>query len=525
MSDEGILIDFGSESAPGPPGAGQGVGGSARVGSSQAFLGTDSSRKPETPPTNLLDDFGFETAPSAMPGPTGSYQDFEPDDEEMQKAAERGKQRRLKIGRRRKDLEEAAKEAEGGAIGTIPRPTDLPLPPAPPAPVARPIPVEDFSDVAKHSIVELAGDDSYGRKVIIFSCCRLPPSKELDHQRLLGYLRQTLDQYVENDYVLVYFHYGLNSQNKPNFKWLVQAYREFDRKYKKNLKALYIVHPTNFIKILWKIFKPIISVKFGRKIMYVNLLSELKEHLYFDQLEVPQPVLEHDKRLLERNKPKSTSTFYRQSPDATDEQPRPTQQFGVTLEFLKIHNQGEPLPKVMRETTTYLRQHGVEVEGIFRRSANAKMVKEVQKMYNEGRTVNWTELGDPHLAAAILKTFLREMPEPLITFQLYDEVMRIHGELDGNDRLMATKELISGKLPELNYVVLKYLVDFLEEVILYSEENKMTAQNLSIVFGPNLLWSTNQAASLTSLGPINMFTLRLLEHHQELFIRDWSTSP
>eukprot|EP00058_Branchiostoma_floridae_P004180 XP_002589668.1 hypothetical protein BRAFLDRAFT_117262 [Branchiostoma floridae] len=484
MSDEGILIDFGSESGPSPPVAGQTAGGSAAVGASQVFLGaSDTSRKAETPPTNLLDDFGFETAPSAMPGPTGSYQDFEPDDEDMQKAAER-------------ELEEAAREAEGGAIGTIPRPTDLPLPPAPPAPVARPIPVEDFSDVAKHSIVELAGDDSYGRKVIIFSCCRLPTSKELDHQRLLGYLRQTLDQYVENDYVLVYFHYGLNSQNKPNFKWLIQAYREFDR-----------------------------NVKFGRKIMYVNLLSELKEHLYFDQLEVPQPVLEHDKRLLERNKPKSSSTFYRQSPDATDEQPRPTQQFGVTLEFLKIHNHGEPLPKVMQETTAYLRQHGVEVEGIFRRSANAKMVKEVQKMYNEGRTVNWMELGDPHLAAAILKTFLREMPEPLITFQLYDEVMRIHGELDGNDRLMATKELISGKLPELNYVVLKYLVDFLEEVILYSEENKMTAQNLSIVFGPNLLWSTNQAASLTSLGPINMFTLRLLEHHQELFIRDWGTSP
>ena len=44
------------------------------------------------------------------------------------------------------------------------------------------------------------------------------------------YLKHTLDQYVENDYTLVYFHHGLNSSNKPTFRWLRQAYREFDRK-------------------------------------------------------------------------------------------------------------------------------------------------------------------------------------------------------------------------------------------------------------------------------------------------------
>lgn len=32
----------------------------------------------------------------------------------------------------------------------------------------------------------------------------------------------------------------------------------FFPRYKKNLKALYVVHPTNFIKILWNIFKPLI---------------------------------------------------------------------------------------------------------------------------------------------------------------------------------------------------------------------------------------------------------------------------
>lgn len=75
---------------------------------------------------------------------------------------------------------------------------------------------------------------------------------------LCSYLMHTLDSFVEEDYTIVYFHHGLNSQNKPPFRWLLQAYRTFDRKYKKNLKALYLVHPTNFIRVLWQLFKPFI---------------------------------------------------------------------------------------------------------------------------------------------------------------------------------------------------------------------------------------------------------------------------
>ena len=44
------------------------------------------------------------------------------------------------------------------------------------------------------------------------------------------YLKYTLDQYVESDYTVVYFHYGLRSSNKPSMRWLGDAYKEFDRK-------------------------------------------------------------------------------------------------------------------------------------------------------------------------------------------------------------------------------------------------------------------------------------------------------
>ncbi|XP_038029313.1 rho GTPase-activating protein 8 isoform X14 [Anas platyrhynchos] len=213
-----------------------------------------------------------------------------------------------------------------------------------------------YYDVARHGIIQLAGDDNFGRKVITFSCCRMPPSHQLNHTRLLEYLKYTLDHYVENDYMVVYFHYGLKSLNKPSLKWLQTAYKEFDRKYKKNLKALYVVHPTNFIKILWNIFKPLTSHKFGKKIIYLKYLSDLREHLKYDQLNIPQEVIQHDENLWRKQKGKLPPVVKIPPPRP----PLPTQQFGVSLQYIKDKNKGELIPPVMKETVSYLKRKGVE---------------------------------------------------------------------------------------------------------------------------------------------------------------------
>ena len=71
----------------------------------------------------------------------------------------------------------------------------------------------------------------------------------------------TLHAYVDMDYSLVYFHFGLTSKNKPPLRWLWEVYKALDRRYKKNLKSLYLVHPTNFIRVVWNFFKPIIRYR------------------------------------------------------------------------------------------------------------------------------------------------------------------------------------------------------------------------------------------------------------------------
>lgn len=368
-----------------------------------------------------------------------------------------------------------------------------------------------FYDIARHQIIEVAGDDNFGRKVIVFNACRMPPHHQLDHHKLLMYLKGTLDQYVESDYTLIYFHHGLTSENKPSLTWLRDAYREFDRKYKKNIKALYIVHPTMFIKTLLILFKPIISFKFGRKINYVSYLSELEDVVKCEQLLIPARVKEYDNKLRASLKPSA------QPPMSPLHSPTlPNQVFGVPLALLRERNpDGDPIPLVMRDTISFLSEQGLEIEGIFRRSANVTLVKEVQLRYNSGVTVNFRAMEDIHLAAVILKTFLRELPEPLLTYQLYNDIVNFSSV--SSDSQVAFMKTLVASLPEENDATLRYLITFLAQVSANSEVNKMTNSNLAVVFGPNLLWGRDNAMSLSAIGPINNFTRTLLDQQHLVF--------
>uniref|UniRef100_A0A3P8P4J5 Rho GTPase activating protein 1 n=1 Tax=Astatotilapia calliptera TaxID=8154 RepID=A0A3P8P4J5_ASTCA len=364
-----------------------------------------------------------------------------------------------------------------------------------------------FYDIARHQIIEVAGDDNFGRKVIVFNACRMPPQHQLDHHKLLMYLKGTLDQYVESDYTLIYFHHGLTSENKPSLSWVRDAYREFDRKYKKNIKALYIVHPTMFIKTLLILFKPIISFKFGRKINYVSYLSELEDVVKCDQLVIPSRVREYDNKLRASLKPTTQPPM---SPPHSP--PLPSQVFGVPLTLLRQRDpDGDPVPVVMRDTVGFLSEQGLEIEGIFRRSANVTLVKEVQLRYNSGMSSDQME--DVHLAAVILKTFLRELPEPLLTYQLYNDIVNFAC----NEIQVTVMKTLVESLPEENYASLRYLITFLAQVSANSEVNKMTNSNLAVVFGPNLLWGRDNAMSLSAIGPINNFTRTLLDQQHLVF--------
>ena len=87
----------------------------------------------------------------------------------------------------------------------------------------------------------------------------------------------------------------------------------------------------------------------------------------------------------------------------------PTQQFGATLSWIRDHNQGQHIPPIMNVCMDFLsKPDNLETEGVFRKSGNAAQIKELMAKINRGETIVFSE-GDVHIAAVILKTFLKEL--------------------------------------------------------------------------------------------------------------------
>jgi len=72
---------------------------------------------------------------------------------------------------------------------------------------------------------------------------------------------------------------------------------------------------------------------------------------------------------------------------------------------------------------------GMGIEGIFRRAPNNGLVRQLKKQIDRGEMVDFSDYGDCHLPAVLIKLFLRELPEPLLTYQSYTDIVNIRGEL------------------------------------------------------------------------------------------------
>ncbi|XP_027881396.1 rho GTPase-activating protein 24 isoform X2 [Xiphophorus couchianus] len=180
-------------------------------------------------------------------------------------------------------------------------------------------------------------------------------------------------------------------------------------------------------------------------------------------------------------------------------------------------------PMLVEQCVDFIRQWGLQEEGLFRLPGQANLVKELQDAFDCGEKPSFDCNTDVHTVASLLKLYLRELPEPVIPFQKYEEFLA-KAKLLGKDDEMGMKELkrLVESLPPVNYNLLKYICRFLDEVQSYSGVNKMSVQNLATVFGPNILRPTIEDPVTIMEGTVLVQQLMavLIGHHDVLFPRD-----
>ncbi|XP_052753541.1 protein GDAP2 homolog isoform X2 [Galleria mellonella] len=152
---------------------------------------------------------------------------------------------------------------------------------------------EDLSEVSGIGCLYQSGVDRLGRPVVVF-IGKWFPIGDIDLDKALLYLIKLLDPIVRGDYVIAYFHTLASSANHPPFSWLKEVYTVLPYKYKKNLKAFYIVHPTFWTKMMTWWFTTFMAPAIKAKVHTLPGVEYLYSVMARDQLEVPAFVTEYD---------------------------------------------------------------------------------------------------------------------------------------------------------------------------------------------------------------------------------------
>ncbi|KAH3756702.1 lim domain protein [Pelomyxa schiedti] len=193
--------------------------------------------------------------------------------------------------------------------------------------------------------------------------------------------------------------------------------------------------------------------------------------------------------------------------------------FGVPLKDLMAtkREEGHNVPSIVETTVTYLHtfldQNACRVEGIFRLSGNQEETDNLlTKIESEEKMISFSGL-DPHTVAGVLKRFVRNLPDPLITQELQPDFLKCGEEHDTEIRVRILKDLVT-RLPKHHKYLLQYLTHFLWEITLY-EQAKMNARNLSIVFAPHFL--KNQDFTVPSLNTFSVIQASI-ENYADIFL-------
>ncbi|XP_048832789.1 rho GTPase-activating protein 29-like isoform X2 [Brienomyrus brachyistius] len=214
-------------------------------------------------------------------------------------------------------------------------------------------------------------------------------------------------------------------------------------------------------------------------------------------------------------------------------------------------NNPDGIPFIIRKCTSEIEHRALNVKGIYRVNGAKSRVEKLCQAFENGKDL--VELSElyPHDISNVLKLYLRQLPEPLILFRFYndfiglakesqniivDEVDKATGgavtdqsqvSVELNRVLFKVKDLLR-QLPPVHYRTLRFLIGHLHRVTEKADENKMTASNLGIIFGPTLIKPRQVDAdvSLSSLVdyPYQALIVELLiRHYEKIF--DIPTSP
>ncbi|XP_030632668.1 rho GTPase-activating protein 32 [Chanos chanos] len=153
-------------------------------------------------------------------------------------------------------------------------------------------------------------------------------------------------------------------------------------------------------------------------------------------------------------------------------------------------NSGRDVPQVIKSCTEFIEKHGV-VDGIYRLSGISSNIQKLRHEFDSEQIPDLTKdtyLQDIHSVGSLCKLYFRELPNPLLTYQLYEKFSEAVSAATDEERLVKIHDVIQ-QLPPPHYRTLEFLMRHLSRLAAFSYVTNMHCKNLAIVWAPNLLRS------------------------------------
>ncbi|KAF4021130.1 hypothetical protein G4228_013833 [Cervus hanglu yarkandensis] len=169
--------------------------------------------------------------------------------------------------------------------------------------------------------------------------------------------------------------------------------------------------------------------------------------------------------------------------------------FGCDLQE-HLHHSGQEVPQVLRSCAEFVEEYGV-VDGIYRLSGVSSNIQKLRQEFEAERKPDLRRdvyLQDIHCVSSLCKAYFRELPDPLLTYRLYDKFAEAVAVQLEPERLVKILDVLQ-ELPVPNYRTLEFLMRHLVHMASFSAQTNMHARNLAIVWAPNLLRSKDIEAS------------------------------
>ncbi|XP_051053614.1 unconventional myosin-IXa isoform X5 [Phodopus roborovskii] len=180
-----------------------------------------------------------------------------------------------------------------------------------------------------------------------------------------------------------------------------------------------------------------------------------------------------------------------------------SRQFGVELSRLTSEDRAVPL--VVEKLINYIEMHGLYTEGIYRKSGSTNKIKELrQGLDTDAENVNLDDY-NIHVIASVFKQWLRDLPNPLMTFELYEEFLRAMGLQERKETIRGVYSVID-QLSRTHLNTLERLIFHLVRIALQEDTNRMSANALAIVFAPCILRCPDTTDPLQSVQDISKTT-------------------